>query len=92
MHISRSIEEESLPATRRTQLLMDPKEFERLHAQARRRKTSVANLIRSAVRAAYLTPEAERAPIVEAILEMGLPKVSWKRAKKEIEASHARHS
>ncbi|HEV2350944.1 MAG TPA: ribbon-helix-helix protein, CopG family [Terriglobia bacterium] len=81
-----------MPATRRTQLLMDPEEFGRLRAQARKRKTSVAELIRSAVREAYLTPEPERAPIVEAILEMDLPKLSWKRAKKEIEAGHARLS
>ncbi len=83
------MEEESLPATRRTQLLMDPKEFERLRAQAQRRKTSVAELIRSAVRKAYLRPPPERTAIVKAILEMGLPKLSWKSAKKEIEASHA---
>src|SRR5438876_1022439 len=75
--------------TRRTQLLMDPKEFQRLKAVARRRKTSVAGLIRQAVREAYLAPGAERAPIVEAILTMGLPEMDWKRVKREIEDSHA---
>jgi len=77
-----------MPATRRTQLLMDPDEFRRLRSVARRRKTSVAELIRSAVRQAYLVTPPERGPIVDAILSMRLPEISWKRAKKEIEAGH----
>ena len=76
-------------ATRRTQFLMEPAEFRRLHAEARRRKTSVAELIRSAVRLVYLAPKPERGPIVDSILRMRLPKMDWKRAKKEIEDSHA---
>ncbi|MEX1244208.1 MAG: ribbon-helix-helix protein, CopG family [Thermoanaerobaculia bacterium] len=75
--------------TRRTQLLMDPAEFRRLKALARRRKTSVAELIRSAVREAYLAPTADRGPIVEEIAGMGLPTTDWKRAKREIEEAHA---
>lgn len=78
-----------MAATRRTQLLMEPEEFRRLKAVARRRKTSVAALIRSAVREAYLQPEPERGPIVDAILSMGLPKMDWPRVRKEIEAAHA---
>lgn len=78
-----------MPATRRTQLLMEPAEFRKLQAAARRRRTSVAELIRSAVRDTYLSPGPDRRPIVEAILAMGLPSVDWKRAKKEIEAGHA---
>jgi hypothetical protein len=68
---------------------MDPDEFRRLKTVARRRKTSVAELIRSAVREAYLVAQPERAPIVEAILKMKLPKMSWNKAKKEIETGHA---
>lgn len=78
-----------MPATRRTQLLMEPDEFRKLQAAARRRRTSVAELIRSAVRATYLSPAIDRRPIVEAILAMGLPAGDWKRAKREIEAGHA---
>ena len=78
-----------MATTRRTQLLMEPQEFRRLQAVARRRKTSVAELIRSAVREAYLAPQPERGPIVEAILGMGLPGMGWKRARKEVEAGHA---
>ena len=78
-------------ATRRTQLLMDPEEHRRLRELARRKKTSVGNLIRTAVRDTYLRPqEIDRKPVVEAILQMNLPPLSWKRARREIEAAHAR--
>lgn len=78
-----------MPATRRTQLLMDPKEFQRLRAIARRRKTSVAELIRSAVREKYFQPQPDRAAIVRSILNMNLPAIEWKDALKDIEAGHA---
>lgn len=69
---------------------MDPDEFKQLRALARRRKTSVAELIRCAVRESYLkAPAADRKPLVEAILDLNLPKIDWKKAKKEIEAAHA---
>lgn len=78
-----------MAATRRTQLLMDPDEFKRLRALARQRKTSVAELIRRAVRESYLQPAPDRKPLVEAILALQLPTIEWKKAKKEIEAAHA---
>ncbi len=79
-----------MAATRRTQLLMDPEEFRQLRTLARRMDTSVAELIRTAVRANYLRPQRpDRALIVEAILRMKLPGMSWKRARKAIEAGHA---
>ena len=77
-------------ATRRTQLLMDPDEYRRLRELARRRKTSVGALIRTAVRATFLDPpKSDRKPVVEAILKMNLPVVGWERARREIEAGHA---
>jgi len=81
--------EGKMAATRRTQLLMEPGEFRRLRAEARRRNTSMAELIRSAVRATYLSQEPDRRPIVEAILHMDLPVMDWKRVRKEIESAHA---
>ncbi len=78
-----------MPVTRRTQLLMDPKEFRRLRTLARRRKTTVAELIRSAVRATYLKPQPDRKAVIQSILAMKLPTIEWKRAKKEIEAARA---
>ena len=59
-----------MAATRRTQLLMDPDEFRQLRALARRKKTSVAELIRTAVRTVYLTAPPDRKAIVEDILKM----------------------
>ena len=78
-----------MAATRRTQLLMNPDEFKQLRALARRRKTSVAELIRRAVRQSYLQRPVDRKPLVDAILCLKLPKVDWKKAKKGIEAGHA---
>lgn len=78
-----------MAATRRTQLLMDPKEYRRLRELARRKKTSVGELIRAAVRATYLKQQPDRKAIVEAILRMRLPRMNWKKVRKEIEAGHA---
>lgn len=78
-----------MSATRRTQLLMEPAEFRRLQALAKQRKTSVAALIRTAVRETYLSPTADRGPIVEAIAAMELPATDWERAKREIEDARA---
>ena len=75
--------------TRRTQLLMEHEEYKRLEPEARRRKTSVAALIRSAVHEACFEPVPDRTPIVEEFLGMNLPTVDWKRARKEIEEGHA---
>ena len=78
-----------MAATRRTQLLMNPDEFKQLRALARRRKISVAELIRCAVRESYLKAPVDRKPLVEAILDLKLPRIDWRKAKKEIEAAHA---
>ena len=76
-------------ATRRTQLLMEPEDFRQLHAEARRRGTSVAELIRLAVRDTYLTRAADRRPLVEAILSMDLPTMDWDQIRQEIEEARA---
>jgi hypothetical protein len=75
-------------ATRRTQFLMEPEEFRRLKAEARRRRTSVGELIRAAVRKAYFSEEVDRAAIVSEILHMGLPALGWNRAKKDLESRY----
>lgn len=81
-----------MAATRRTQLLMDPREFRRLRRVAQRKRTSVAELIRSAVRQVYFSRPPKRRATVEAILGMRLPGVDWRSAKKAIESGHARSS
>lgn len=75
--------------TRRAQILMEPEEFRRLQALARKRRTSVANLIRSAVREAYLAPQPEKRPIVEAILDMRLTLPDWTHLREELDRGHA---
>jgi hypothetical protein len=67
---------------------MDPEEYKRLKAEARRRRCSIGELVRLAVRRAYLTPVPEKGPIVDALLRMNLPRMGWKRAKKDIESGH----
>jgi hypothetical protein len=71
-----------MAATRRTQPLMDPHEFRRLRALARHKKTSVAELTRTAVRAVYLTPPLDRKAIVQDILKMNLPSLDWNKVRK----------
>jgi hypothetical protein len=78
-----------MAATRRTQLLMDPEEFRKLRALARRKKTSVAELIRCAVRESYLKAPEDRKLLVDSILALKLPVIDWRKAKKDIEAAHA---
>ena len=78
-----------MAATRRTQLLMEPEEFRKLRALARRKKTSVAELIRRAVRESYLKAPEDRKLLVDSILALKLPNIDWRKAKKEIEAAHA---
>jgi len=75
--------------TRRAQILMEPEEFRRLQSLARKRKTSVANLIRAAIRETYLAPQSERRPIVEAILRMRLTVPDWKELREELDRGHA---
>ena len=64
-------------------------EFKQLRARAPRRKTSVAELIRYAIRVSYIKAPVDRKPLLEAILDLKLPKIDWKKGKKEIEAAHA---
>jgi hypothetical protein len=75
--------------TRRAQILMEPDEFRRLQALARKRKTSVADLIRQAVREAYLRPQPDRGPIVDAILGMRIAMPDWASLRDDVERGHA---
>jgi predicted DNA-binding ribbon-helix-helix protein len=74
--------------TRRAQILMEPEEYEQLARIAERRSVSVAELIRSAVRAVYLRSADERAAVVERIASMGLPTAPWPDLKREIEDAY----
>lgn len=80
-----------MAVTRRAQILMEPEEYRRLQREARRRKISVAELIRSTLRETCLAENPDVSEIVERIAGMQLPAIDWKTAKQEIEASHGIH-
>jgi hypothetical protein len=83
------IREVFMASTRRAQFLMEPEEYARLETEAKRRRISVAKLIRLAIHAAYFANAPEKAPIVEKILSMNLPTMDWSEVRYEIEAGHA---
>ena len=77
-----------MAASRRAQILMEPGEYRRLEAIAGRRKVSVAELIRRAVREKYLLPREHRAAIADEIAGMTLPIGDWRKVEREIEDAH----
>lgn len=78
-----------MAAGRRFEFLMETDQYEQLRALARRRKTSVGELIRRAVREFHLKSPADRKSLVDAILDLRLPNIDWTKAKKDIESVHA---
>jgi hypothetical protein len=78
-----------MAASRRFEFLMDTDQYAQLRALARRRKTSVAELIRCAVRSSYLKAPADRELLVNAILDLELPNIDWTKAKKDIRTARA---
>lgn len=70
--------------TKRMQVLVEPEEYERLEELARRRGTSVAELIRAAVRRCYFPASDERRAAVEDILTMRVPVDDWDEIEGEI--------
>jgi hypothetical protein len=74
--------------TKRVQVLMDPGEYETLERLARKRRKSVAELMREAVRTHLLSQAAatRRAEAVREFLSLPLLKLPpWKELKREIE-------
>lgn len=74
--------------TRRAQILMEPDEYDALARIAEARQVSVAELIRVAVRAAYLGSRDSRLDAVERIAAMELPVDGWAQMKAEIEEAY----
>jgi len=73
--------------TRRLQILLDQRRYDRLEALARRRKTSVATLIREAVDTAFPDERLNRADAGRRLLEAQPIEVGdWAEVKGEIEA------
>jgi hypothetical protein len=78
-----------MAAGRRFEFLMDTDHYAQLCALARRRKTSVPELIRGAVRESYFKAPEDRKLLVDSILAIKLPNIDWTKAKKGIESAHA---
>jgi hypothetical protein len=77
-----------MPAIHRTQLLMEAEEFRRLRLEARKRKKSVAELIRAAVRQVYFSLEtpSDKEEAIERLLKLrqeDLDFSNWQRVKLE---------
>ncbi|MGE5787140.1 MAG: CopG family transcriptional regulator [Myxococcales bacterium] len=77
--------------TRRVQILMDPREFDLLERVARKRGSSVSDLMREAARAQYLV-DVDRTRSTRAAQNfLSLPDVSlpdWKAVKNELADRH----
>lgn len=59
--------------TRRAQILMEPEEYQQLEGIARRQGTSVAELVRTAVRERYLTSADDRQQALREICNLSIP-------------------
>lgn len=76
--------------TKRAQILMEPGEYRQLERIARGEGKSVGELIREAVRARYLTGEAEASRLVREISDMRLPlPARWESLEGEIADARA---
>ena len=76
--------------TKRTQILMEPEMFEHLERLSRRRKTSVGELIREALREKYLRSRSrDRArELVERLCAIDLPVDDWPVIEEELLARY----
>lgn len=74
--------------TKRAQILMEPDDYARLEEIARRKRVSVAELIREAVRERYLADDRRR--LIDEILamELDLDLEDWEEVEREVEDGH----
>lgn len=63
---------------------MDKREYAQLKAIARRKKVSVGELVRTAVRERYLTGPHRRGSIVEGMFRLNLPVDDWEKMERDI--------
>jgi hypothetical protein len=77
--------------TKRVQVLMEPEEFELLEGLARKRGSSVSDLMREAARAQFLAEveRSRRARAVQQFLSLpDTPMPDWESLEREIEERH----
>lgn len=76
--------EADMGQTRRAQILMEPEAYQRLEEIARREQTSVAELIRRAVREKYLSDTSQRQAALADLLATDLPVDRWEDIDEEV--------
>jgi hypothetical protein len=75
--------------SKRVEVLFDPKQYEGLEQEARRRGESVGSLVREAVERQYLLPSREeRRTALKELLSIKLDIGSWEEAKELILRSY----
>ena len=74
---------------RRAQITIDPEEYRQLESLANQKGTSVADLVRTAVRERYLTRSTRRREIVQEIFRLQAPiEEDWSTIEEEIARAH----
>ena len=74
---------------RRAQITIDPEEYRQLESLAAQKGTSVADLVRTAVRERYLTRSTRRREIVQEIFRLQAPiEEDWSTIEEEIARAH----
>ena len=79
--------------TKRAEVLMEPEDYGRLEEIARRRNTTVEELIRRAVRSCYLSDSEKVQKGIDDILSLQVPIVfseDWEKVEGEIMEAHHR--
>lgn len=74
--------------TRRAQILMNPEDYARLEALAKRQGASVGELIRRAVAQTYFSPGVDHAHIVQKLFDLDIPAEDWSDLNAELEEAH----
>jgi len=84
----RTAAEKRTGRTKRAQVLMDPREYVRLEAIAKQQKTSVGELMRSAVREKYLGLSADAQRAARDLCAMNIPIDDWAAVERDIAEAH----
>jgi predicted transcriptional regulator len=75
--------------SRRAQVMMEPSEYRVLERLARRNRTTVSDLIRSAVEEKFFSREEQRVAAAEAIGALSLDVGEWDELRAELEETRS---
>lgn len=78
-----------MAATKQAKVLLEPEEYAALEDLARKRGTTLSELIREAVRDRYILLKAEREKALEEIFRLEIPVTDWATFEEEIEQAYA---